>query len=50
MIVSDDAATTLDPLDVSAVWYVPAQPYEKDQYDAQRKGEAEKVMGVFGSA
>ena len=50
MIVSDDTATTLDPLDVSAVWYVPAQPYEKDQYDAQRKGEAEKVMGVFGSA
>ena len=48
MVVADDAAAALDPVDVDAVRDVAADPHQQDQDHAEREWEAQVVMGVLG--
>src|SRR5215467_8934561 len=48
MVFADNAAAALEPLDVDVIRNIAGQPHEKDQHDAERKGETKIVMSIFG--
>ena len=47
MIVADDAAAALEPLDIHLVRNVATDPHQEDQHNADGEGEAQIVVRVF---
>ena len=47
MVVTDDSATPLEPIDIDLVWNIAGDPHQEDQHNADGEGETQIVVRIF---